>query len=233
MSELSPTTRALLRAAREDGPSAAGRAHIWSGVAASAAGGTVLGAAGAKAGAAAGTAKLFVMGALLGSAVTVGVAAMVLQIGTPRPKPDAALAVHADPQALAPAAGPATLATPAAEEATRGESSVSFGSLSPVAPLAAPRTESGKRAAGHARAVDDALNREAQLVAEARGAVVRGYPEAALSALHAAKALPAHAMEPEELSLEVRALRALGRLDEANATDARLHARFPDHALAR
>ncbi len=62
---------------------------------------------------------------------------------------------------------------------------------------------------------------------------MRGEPEAALGALRAAQALPAHAMEPEELSLEVKALRALGRLDEANAADARLRARFPEHALAR
>ena len=223
MSELSPTTTALLRAAREDGPGAAGRAQIWSGVAAKASGATALGAAGGKAAASAGTAKLFVMGALLGSAVTVGVAAVVLRIGAPTLRPDPTLVVRADPEiapfvpaARAPAMAPAP-------EANAGAARTE--------PLAATRPESGKH--GHARANDDSLSREAQLVAEARGAVVRGQPAAALTALRAAQALPAHAMEPEELSLEVRALRELGRLDEANAADARLRARFPDHALAR
>ena len=88
-------------------------------------------------------------------------------------------------------------------------------------------------AQGSSGAVRDWLAREAELVAEARGAIVRGQPDAALSALHAAQALPGHALEPEELSLEVRALRALGELDAANAADARLRAKFPDHALAR
>jgi hypothetical protein len=228
MSELSPTTRALLRAARDDGPGAAGRAQIWSGVAAKASGGLALGAAGSKAAASAGTAKLFVMGALLGSAVTVGVAAVVLGIGAPSLRPDPTLVVRADPEiaTLLPAARvPAMAPAPEANAGgSRGEPA--------VAPLAAGRPESGRH--GHPRATnDDSLGREAQLVAEARGAVVRGQPAAALTALRAAQALPAHALEPEELSLEVRALRELGRLDEANATDARLRARFPDHALAR
>jgi hypothetical protein len=225
MSELSPTTRALLRAAREDGPSAAGRAKIWTGVASGGlAGGTAVGAAGGKAAAGAATAKLFVMGALLGSAVTVGVAAMMLGVGAPHARPDAAAGVRGDTatevRSAAGAVAPSIAATPAPGE-----------DVAPL-PLNAPHAEHGRHA-GHARSLDDSLNREAQLVAEARGAVVRGQPAAALSAIRAAQALPAHAMEPEELSLEVRALRELGRLDEANAVDARLRARFPDHALAR
>jgi hypothetical protein len=223
MSELSPTTRALLRAAREDGPSAAGRAQIWSGVAGGV-GGTAVGAASSKAAASAATAKLFVMGALLGSAVTVGVAAMVVGVGTPHMRPDAAPVVRADTaevRGAAAGAAPVVAPTPA-----------SGGDVA-VAPLSAPHAEPARHAGGHARAIEDSLNREAQLVAEARGAVVRGQPAAALSALRAAQSLPAHALEPEELSLEVRALRELGRLDEANAVDARLRARFPDHALAR
>jgi hypothetical protein len=217
MSDLSPTTRALLRAARQDGPGAAGRSLIWNGVAAKAAGGTALGAAGGKAAASAATAKLFVMGALLGSAVTVGVAAMVLGIGAPSLKPDPAQVVHADTETEA--LTPATRTTPTTH--------------APALPLATPRTDVEHRATGRGRALDDSLGREAELVAEARGAVVRGEPEVALNALRAAQALPAHALEPEELSLEVRALRAVGRLDDANAADARLRAKFPDHALAR
>ncbi len=213
MSELTPTTLGLLRAARKDGPGAAGRAQIWNGVAAKAAGGTALGAAGAKTAATAATAKLFAMGALLGSAVTVGLAAMVLHIGAPSLRPDPALDVHADTEGatIAPAARPTAFATPEA----------------------APRGEALRRAPAHIHTDEDSLGREAALVAEARGAVMRGEPEVALNALHAAEMLSAHALAPEELSLEVKALRALGRFDEANATDAKLRARFPEHALAR
>jgi len=219
MTELSSSTRALLRAARQDGPGAAGRSQIWSGVAAKAAGGTALGAAGGTAAAGAATAKLFVMGALLGSAITVGIAAIVLHVGAPSLQPDPAQVVHADTESESQSErlAPAALATSRAPD---------------EAPSLTPRVEPGRHT-GHPRSMDDSLGREAQLVAEARGAVVRGEPEAALSALRAAHALPAHALEPEELSLEVRALRAVGRMDEANAADARLRAKFPDHALAR
>jgi hypothetical protein len=212
MNELSPTTKALLRAARQDGPSAAGRSQIWNGVAAKAAGKVALGAAGGKAASAA-TAKLFVMGALLGSAVTVGVAGMVLHVGTPTLHPESTVVVRADTETAAPAARTKPIADEAAPAPVQAE---------PV-----------HRSAGHARPVGDSLGHEARLVEEARGAVMRGQPDVALSALRAAQALPGHALEPEELSLEVRALRALGRLDEANAADAKLKARFPDHALAR
>jgi hypothetical protein len=221
MSNLSPTTQALLRAARQDGPSAAGRSQIWSSVAAKAAGKVALGAgaAGGKAAAGAATAKLFVMGALLGSAVTVGVAALALHIGAPSLRPDPTVVVRAD---------------------TDGENLTPPRHSAPPAPAAAltatdtpPRGAGSGKHAGHARLPGDSLGHEAQLVEEARGAIVRGEPEAALSALHAAQALPDHALEPEELSLEVRALRAMGRLDDANVADARLRAKFPDHALAR
>jgi hypothetical protein len=220
MSNLSPTTRALLRAARQDGPSAAGRSQIWSGVAANAAGKVALGAgaAGGKAAAGAATAKLFAMGALLGSAVTVGVAALALHLGAPSLKPDPTVIVRADTDGenLAPrhSAPPAPAAALTATDAP-------------------PRGAGGGKHAGRAHLPGDSLGHEARLVEEARGAIVRGEPEVALSALYAAQALPDHALEPEELSLEVRALRAMGRLDDANTADARLRAKFPDHALAR
>jgi hypothetical protein len=217
MNDLSPTTKALLRAAREDAPSAGARARIWNGVALGAVGGAAVGsAAGGKALAGAGTAKaLFVTGALLGSAITVGVAAMVLHVGAPKLHPEPAVVVRADDQAavVAPAAHPAEPAAAVDEDA--------------------PTTPSSAKHAARAKTVEDTLAREAELVAEARGAIVRGQPRAALGALRAAQALPGHTLEPEELSLEVRALRAVGDLDGANAVDAKLRAKYPDHALAR
>ena len=220
MSELSPTTKALLRSARQDAPGGAARSKIWSGVAVKAAGGTALGAAAGKAVASAATAKLFVMGALLGSAVTVGVAALMLHIGAPTLRSDPSDMVHADSES-------STVA-----HAARGEALVRP-SLSEESETPAPAATPAKHASAHARVAPDTLGREAELVAEARGAVVRGEPDAALSAIHAAQALRAHALAPEELSLEVRALRALGRDDEANDAEDRLRTQYPDHALAR
>jgi ribonuclease E len=225
MNDLSPMTKSLLRAAREDGPSAGSRARIWDGVALTAAGGSAVGAAVAgKTAASAGTAKiLFVTGALLGSAITVGVAAMALHVGAPRLHSEPAVVVRADPEsaAIAPAASPLQALPPSALPASNPP------------PAAATEATASRRAKVRAHSVEDSLAREAELVAEARGAIVRGEPTVALNALHAAQALPGHALEPEELSLEVRALRAKGDLDGANAAEARLRAKYPDNALAR
>ena len=89
---LNPATRALLRAAKADGPTAASRAKVWSKL-----GGTVGGAAGAGAAAttaagagaslapagaatsAAAATKMLAFGTLLGGAITVGLAAAMLR----------------------------------------------------------------------------------------------------------------------------------------------------------
>ena len=75
--------------------------------------------------------------------------------------------------------------------------------------------------------------REASLVAEARSALARADAASALRAVRLARRLPSHQLEPEELALEARALRALGRGPEALAADVALKSRYPDHALAR
>ena len=92
MNDLTPATRALLQTAREDAPSTAARARMWSGVSGGA--GVATGVAAAGAGGAAkgmalgGAAKLLVAGALFGSAVTVGLAAIALRV-TPLSAPSA------------------------------------------------------------------------------------------------------------------------------------------------
>ena len=78
----------------------------------------------------------------------------------------------------------------------------------------------------------DALDHEAALVAEARGAIVRGDPQAALRALHAARQLPSRQLLPEELAVEAQAYRALGRDDDARDADTTLRKQFPESALA-
>jgi hypothetical protein len=79
----------------------------------------------------------------------------------------------------------------------------------------------------------DSLGREAALVAEASSAVRRGDAEAALASLDAVRRIGSHRMEPEELSIRVRALRSLGRDSEATETEATLRTKYPDHFLAR
>jgi hypothetical protein len=80
---------------------------------------------------------------------------------------------------------------------------------------------------------EDPLMHEAALVAEARGSLVRGDALGALRTIRAASGLRERALEPEELSIESRALRAMGRDAEAAEVDVELRSRYPDHALSR
>ena len=108
-------------------------------------------------------------------------------------------------------------------------------SLNPVVD-AVRRGEWDGSGAGSATRADEnasALATEARLVTEARTALVRGEPERALALARSTHRLAARALEPEELALEARALRALGRTDEALATELTLRRRFPSHTLSR
>jgi len=77
------------------------------------------------------------------------------------------------------------------------------------------------------------LAEEARLVTAARTALVAGEAARALLLVQATRKLGARALEPEELGLEARALRALGRADDAAATELVLRRRYPESALAR
>ena len=236
---LSTSTRALLKAAREEGPSAEANAKIWSGVAGVAG---VAGAAGASSAPLAGpfvsgavklmAGKTMAIGALFGSAVTVGIAMIVLHVGpAPAPSPDHARAPRAQRAQTASVAEGATNIVTEPREAPRPiePESASPSELAPEPVLARSR---GTPAPPVATAVNDPLLRESMLVAEAREALARGDAEAALVAIHATR-LAARALEPEELSIESRALRSVGREDESMAIDLRLKTQFPGHALAR
>jgi hypothetical protein len=77
------------------------------------------------------------------------------------------------------------------------------------------------------------LAEEARLVTAARAALMAGDPARALSLVQTTRKLGSRSLEPEELGLEARALRALGRADDAAVTELVLRRRYPDHALAR
>jgi hypothetical protein len=233
---LSLATEALLRAAKSDAPSAAARAKVWSTVA-----GTVGGAAGAGAVGAAGSvasgsgaiatggvtaAKMLAAGTLLGGAVTVGLAAMMLRIGTvpSQPLPAATTPVAAF-EARDPVCAPLVSPDPPRAAAPRPglASQLSATNTRPSAPSTAARQPMAA----------DALAREASLVMQARAALVGGDAPAALRAIHAARMLPSHELAPEELSVEAQALRKLGKDDQAKDVDSALRKQFPESALAR
>jgi hypothetical protein len=260
---LSPATRALLRAAKVDAPSAVARAKVWSNVA-----GAVGGAAGAAGAAStastapgallsggAGASKVLALGTLFGGTVTVGLAAMLLRIGpvpqeppspspaavvtlaaaSPAGRPDSSLFIPVlplPPPVLPPAVAPASITTtgPAARplRSVAVPSPATGGAA--LSPHLAPPMASVPPSAHVVQ--DDALAREASLVVQAREALGRGDPHAALRAIHAARMLPSHQLRPEELAVEARALRALGRDDQAKDVDATLRKRFPESALA-
>jgi hypothetical protein len=262
MSDLSSATKTLLHAAKADAPSAVTRAKIWKGVAAATvgAGGAATGAVGTgSAVASSGAGKLLAFGGLLGSTVTVGLALTLLRIAPATPP--AAVAAPATVAMMQAAPLEMANAPPKVDSLGPGvgldpsplggnEPSAAPPQAQPkAAPLApAPRTKHvsalpaapkpaattlATATASPAAAEEDALLREASLVAEARGALVRGDAAGALRAIRATHQLPVRQLVPEEMSLEAQALRALGRKDDATKVDGALKTKFPDSALAR
>jgi len=276
--QLSSSTRALLEAAKGDGPSAGTRAKIWNGVASTASVGAAAATSSIAAGstATASASKLLAMGALLGSVVSVGVTLVVLRVAGPlapravvAPPPPAAQAISAVVPDVAPSpvhgvavpvARPSSLAEPAlpgpaplaaavaplgqapsapATDAVARSGPAGVPGMMNAPPTAVAATRSAPKAvvrhvpAPIEAADEDPLMHEAALVAEARGSLVRGDPLGALRMAQAAGKLSSRGLEPEELSLQARALRALGRDTEADGVEADLRSRYPDHALSR
>jgi hypothetical protein len=96
-----------------------------------------------------------------------------------------------------------------------------------------PALAKGAQRARRSVGTEESLSREATLVLKARQALRQNDPAMALSALAEARTLPARQLEPETLAIEVRALRALGRDDDAARVDTQLRAKFPGHMLSR
>ncbi len=226
----SPSMKALFEAARRDGPSNAARAKIWSGVSGA-------GAAVGTGTAAAGLAKMMGAGTLFGGAMTVGVAAALLYVGTAK-APDTARASHTTTAAaIQPASADITPVVAATEPAPPATDTAILVTDLPTA--SAPSAEEKPRSATiHPKAhlpaaAYDSIGREASLVSKAQAALVRGDGAAALHAIDAACALPGRQLEPEELAVRAQALRLLGKKHEADATDAKLKSAYPLSALVR
>lgn len=146
---LSAATQALLKTARSDGPGAAARAKVWSGVSAAvggagaaAAGVGGVGASGvAGAGAGMSAAKMLAAGTLLGGAVTVGLAAMLLHFGPLRPSPGRTPPTGTPSVAVAGAHDPSSASAPAlppVDDSFAGASAGANLSWVPGSPLDAP-----------------------------------------------------------------------------------------------
>jgi hypothetical protein len=201
---------------------------------------------------------MLALGTLLGGTVTVGLAVALLHFGPAPsalpPATTAPIAAAATATALAPpldVALPPPAATaevqpppPTAAVATAPPAATigTGGAIAPpprVRPMASgpertpPSPPSAPTAAAASPTSDDTLTHEASLVAEARGALVRGDPRSALRAVRAARLLPSHQLVPEEMALEAQALRALGRDDDARDLDSTLKAQYPESAFAR
>lgn len=237
MSQLS--MESLFAAARADAPDDETRDAMWNSVAGAtgiAAGATVVAAATratstaakpavASAGLASLGTKLVVLG-LLACAVAGGALAFGSMESTIGVAPASPVTAPIARTVRVPARG-AQLADRAARardsRIDRPEPSAPHPPITSVAPSTSPAPSS---------ATSD-LAEEARLVTEARSALVGGDPAHALTLLRRTHRFATRALEPEELSLEARALRALGRADEAAATDMSLKSRFPGHALAR
>lgn len=220
----SPTMQDLFAAAREDAPSDLVRDQVWGRVAAATA--VPAGAAtAAKVLATPAGGKLVAVGALIGAASVTAAALAIAAMnegvpttnGAPRRTPSVVVSGPTAGARLAEATPRGRMPAQASEVATVS---------APSARLAAPI-----ESATHDEA--SALAEEARLVTDARAALLRGEPERALALARRTQRLAARALEPEELALEMRALRALGRTDEALATELTLRRRFPSHTLSR
>jgi|CZKU01.1.fsa_nt_gi hypothetical protein len=246
--------RALIEAAKADAPSAAAKAKVWAGVS-SAVGGPASMSGGGAAGSV-GAVKMLMLGTLLGGAVTVGIGAAMLVVGGARPVEGTTGVAAPAPATAPPPAERLSLsgASPAACStgilgSTVNPSPVAI--ASPVIASPAPVVEARRPGAARSASAltqtatsglpplpprtgqDDALAREASLLASARNALARHDALTALQIVRGLSALPTRQLVPEELAVEAQALRGLGLADQAEAVDATLRAQFPDSVLGR
>lgn len=265
---LSPSTKALLQAAKGDRPSTERRAAMWTGIT----GGlvthtplhvtpqgapppTAAPAAAATKGAlfAGASMKGAFIGALFGSAISIGVATFMLRSKpAEQTPPPAVVTTVAQPSAMQPAPAqpndvaatanaqiaPSNLELAATPNDARSTENSAVSSRANASQPVAHGTSSAKST--HAKkdtssssldSPDDMLMREVALVADARRQLLTGDPASALKSVRAARSLEARQMEPEEMGLEAKALRALGRDAEADKVESQLRSMYPGASM--
>jgi hypothetical protein len=229
----SPLMQNLLAMAREDAPDDVARDAVWHRVAAttiSAGATTAVAAPAAKIA----MTKLLAIGGFIGAARTALGVVVALNVGEHESQPTPARTAM-----IAPAGGPATHTTSGVSSSSTNlppteEATIELGP-EPAAKLAKTNKTTSTSSGVPGRGSDPAsqLAEEARLVTEARSALLSSDPARALALVRMTHKLSVRALEPEELVLEARALRALGDADGAAATELRLRRRFPDHSAAR
>ena len=200
------------------------------------------------------------IGALFGSAISIGVATFMLRAksepAAPPPAPAAQLAVAPSPNANggtnanatqnaqasnaptsielpatndtnAHSTGNSALENQAGGSASQNGQGPSDSSRNAVASKTPHAGHGAKKDSISSESLDDMLSREVALVAQARRELITGDPAAALKSVRAARSLEARQMEPEEMGLEVKALRALGRDAEAEHVESQLRTMYP------
>lgn len=212
MSTTSAASKLLLEAARTDAPPPDVHDAVWQRIAEVTLAPAV--AAPAAPAASGAIAKYIALGALLGA----GAVSLVVVDLEPRGHPP-----------------PAFVRRVAVARASAEERPVSLASSvrGRAAAPSADRFAVATPAASVPALEESVLASEAHLVSEARGALRRGKAERALALVAATHGLSVRRLEPEELGIEIRALRAAGRPDEAFSKELELRRRFPDHPLAR
>jgi hypothetical protein len=168
--------------------------------------------------------KLLVVGALFGSALTLGVALAVVRVAPSLVVPRRGLSHETVETPRYAGTRPDNEAQPIPLVIDTANSFAGQEAALPAANAKVARVRV---------ALEDPLMREAALVAEARGALVRSDASAALSSLDAARQVGSRDLEPEELSVRARALHMLGRELEAREIEGTLRSRYPDHFLSR
>ena len=171
--------------------------------------------------------KASFLGGLLGSAVTISLAAAVFyypRASSVSEGPPPVVTIERRAGATAEIVLPNVAPTPLDGVAPNATAAV-------VPPAPTPKTRATS-AASATSTTNEGLLREASYVADARRALLDGNPEAALRAVRAARN-EGRSLEPEGLSIEARALRALNRPADAARVEWRLRSRYPHHALAR
>ena len=220
-------TRDLFEAAKLDGPSEGARDAMWASIQGATVGGVGTAAAMKATGLA--SSKL-ALGIALGATLTVGIAATVVALTRPATMMTPRSSERTAPRALehvtrnvdAPAP---VIVTGHAVVQPAPQMSVD---LDQKPAQATTQTRTGTTTLSE----HDRLAREARMVSEARGALHRGEPEAALRIVRAARSQAGARMIPEELTVEAQALRAMGDEAGAQRAEADLAGKFPEQAIS-
>lgn len=238
---LSISTKELLQQAKLDAPSSAAREAMWTGIETQAAASTVAATAAepgkviAAKGLGVFSSKL-IAGIALGASVAIGaaVAVLVTNHASRSAETDVEVSRAREMREIGPLVvmprlpaliqGHAVTADPKDDditiEATPDKADKTEKAAPPVAVAAPALSES------------DRLAREARTVSEARGALRRGEPEAALRIVRAERRKKGARLIPEELNVEIQALRAMGDEVGARNAEAELTGKYPEQSLA-